>query len=87
MKYLEWNNVISEFFFNPANAGKDVHLYLTRNDIISIASQHFNEETEDEIEEDEIEEDVLEEEVFEDEVDDLDEDDLYEEDEEETEEN
>lgn len=49
MKYLEWNNIISEFFFNPANAGKDIHLYLTRNDIISIANQHFNEETEDEI--------------------------------------
>jgi hypothetical protein len=49
MKYLEWNNIISEFFFNPANAGKDIHLYLTRNDIISIASLHFGEETEDEI--------------------------------------
>ena len=49
MKYLEWNNIISEFFFNPANAGKDIHLHLTRNDIITIASLHFNEETEDEI--------------------------------------
>lgn len=49
MKYLEWNNLIAEFFFNPSNAGKDIHLYLTRNDIISIASLHFDEETEDEI--------------------------------------
>lgn len=49
MKYLEWNNIISEFFFNPANAGKDIHLYLTRSDIINIARLHFKEETEDEI--------------------------------------
>lgn len=49
MKYLEWNNVISEFFFNPANAGKDIHLYLTKSDIINIARLHFKEETEDEI--------------------------------------
>lgn len=49
MKYLEWNNIISSYFFNPANAGKDIHLYLTKNDIISIASQHFKEQTELEI--------------------------------------
>lgn len=49
MKYLEWNNIISEFFFNSANAGKDIHLYLTRRDIIGIASFYFKEETEDEI--------------------------------------
>jgi len=49
MKYLEWNNIISEYFFNSANAGKDIHLYLTKYDIISIAKQHFNEETDDEI--------------------------------------
>ena len=52
MKYLEWNNIISEHFFNPANAGKDIHLYLTKNDIINLARQYFNEETEDEIWED-----------------------------------
>jgi hypothetical protein len=49
MKYLEWNNIISEYFFNPANAGKDIHLYLTKYDIISIAKQHLDEETDDEI--------------------------------------
>lgn len=49
MKYLEWNNIISAYFFNPNNAGKDVHLYLTRNDIVGLARQNFNEETEDEI--------------------------------------
>ncbi|MBW8200901.1 hypothetical protein [Flagellimonas abyssi] len=49
MKYLEWNNIISAYFFNPFNTGKDIHLYLTKNDIINIARQHFNEETDDEI--------------------------------------
>ncbi|QCR22349.1 hypothetical protein [Pontibacter sp. SGAir0037] len=49
MKYLEWNNIISSYFFNPANAGKDIYLYLTKNDIINIARQHFDIETEDEI--------------------------------------
>lgn len=49
MTYLEWNNIISEYFFNPANAGRDIHLYLTRTDIIHLAQSYFNEETEDEI--------------------------------------
>lgn len=49
MKYLEWNNRISEYFFNNANAGKDIHLYITKNDIIGLARQIFNEETDDEI--------------------------------------
>lgn len=49
MKYLEWNNIISTYFFNPSNAGNDVYLYLTKNDIVQIARQYFTEETEDEI--------------------------------------
>ncbi|MDR3326947.1 MAG: hypothetical protein LBT04_02255 [Prevotellaceae bacterium] len=49
MKYLEWNNILAKHFFFPENAGKDIHLYLTKNDIINIARQHFNEETDDEI--------------------------------------
>jgi hypothetical protein len=49
MKYLEWNNIISEYFFNPENAGKDIHLYITKIDIINIARQYFIIETEDEI--------------------------------------
>ncbi|QIY83004.1 hypothetical protein HER18_05355 [Chryseobacterium sp. NEB161] len=49
MKYLQWNNVISAYFFNSTNLGKDIYLYLTRKDIINIARQYFNEETEDEI--------------------------------------
>jgi len=49
MKYLEWNNIIALHFFNPSNAGKEIHLYLTKNDIISLARQNFSEETEEEI--------------------------------------
>lgn len=49
MKYLEWNNIISAYFFNSVNSGKDIHLYLTKNDIISLGKPNFTEETEDEI--------------------------------------
>ncbi|WAC41070.1 hypothetical protein [Pedobacter sp. SL55] len=49
MKYLEWNNIISAYFFNSANAGKDIYLYLTKNDIIGLGKASFVEETEDEI--------------------------------------
>jgi hypothetical protein len=49
MKYLEWNNIISAYFFNLANAGKEIHLYITRNDIVELGKPYFNEETDDEI--------------------------------------
>lgn len=49
MDYLEWNNVISEYFFTPTNAGKSIHLYVTRTDIVHLARKHFDEESEDEI--------------------------------------
>lgn len=49
MQYLEWNNIISEYFFNPANAGRNIHLYTTKADIIHLASKYFEEESEDEI--------------------------------------
>lgn len=46
MKYLEWNNIISRHFFNNKNAGRDIHLYLSKADIINIASAYLNTETE-----------------------------------------
>lgn len=49
MQYLEWNNIIAEYFFNSANAGKDIHLYTTKADIIHLANENFIEESEDEI--------------------------------------
>ena len=49
MNYLQWNNIVSEYFFNPANAGKDIHLYLTKNDIISLGRNFFNTVNEDHI--------------------------------------
>ena len=49
MKYLEWNNIISSYFFNPLNAGKEIHLYLTKNDIINIAGEYFIDYTSEEI--------------------------------------
>jgi len=49
MKYLEWNNIISAYFFNTANAGKEIHLYLTKNGIVSLGRPSFGEESDDEI--------------------------------------
>lgn len=49
MDYIEWNNIISEYFFNPTNAGKNIHLYTTRTDIIYLAKKYFEEESDDEI--------------------------------------
>jgi len=49
MTYLEWNNIISAYFFNSANAGKEIHLYLTKNDIISLGKPSFSVETDEEI--------------------------------------
>lgn len=49
MKYLEWNNIISAYFFNPANAGKEIHLYLTKNDIIELGKATSRELKDDEI--------------------------------------
>lgn len=49
MKYLQWNNAISEYLFNSANSGRDVYLYLTKVDIILIGSIYFDIETEEEI--------------------------------------
>jgi len=40
MNYLEWNNIISEYFFNPSYAGKDIHLYMTKTDIVHLAKQY-----------------------------------------------
>jgi hypothetical protein len=41
MNYLEWNNLIGQYFFNSKNAGKDVHLYITKGEIISLAKDFF----------------------------------------------
>lgn len=49
MKFIEWNNIISEYFFNAANAGKNIHLYITQKEIVHLAKKCFEEESEDEI--------------------------------------
>lgn len=49
MKYLQWNNIISAYFFNSANAGKDIYLYLTKSDIISLGRTHLIKETEEDV--------------------------------------
>jgi len=49
MRYFEWNDIVSEYFFNPSNAGKDVYLYLTKNDIIGLARHCFEQSSDEEI--------------------------------------
>ncbi|WP_352422999.1 hypothetical protein [Proteiniphilum sp.] len=49
MKYLEWNNIISAFFFNPANAGKDVYLYLTKGELIGLGRKYLEDEKDEDI--------------------------------------
>jgi hypothetical protein len=41
MKYLEWNHIIGEYFFNPSNAGKEILLYLTQKEISELGVQKF----------------------------------------------
>lgn len=36
MNYLEWNNIITEHLFNPTKAGKDVYVYVTKEDIVNL---------------------------------------------------
>ena len=52
MNFLEWNNLIAKHFFNPDQAGKDIHLFITKQEIINLAKENFNEETDQEIWED-----------------------------------
>ena len=47
MNYLAWNNIIGGYFFNPSNAGKDIHLYITKEEIIALAKEFFPEESND----------------------------------------
>ncbi|OQP44236.1 hypothetical protein A4H97_33320 [Niastella yeongjuensis] len=41
MKYLEWNSLIGEYFFNPSNAGKEVLLYITKKEISELGIKNF----------------------------------------------
>jgi hypothetical protein len=52
MNFLEWNNHIAKHFFNPDQAGKDIHLFITKQEIINLAKENFEEETDQEIWED-----------------------------------
>ncbi len=41
MKYLEWNHIIGEYFFNTSNAGKEVLLYITKKEISELGISKF----------------------------------------------
>lgn len=42
MNYSEWNDLLAKIFFNPENAGKDIYLYLSKQDLINHARNKFN---------------------------------------------
>ena len=49
MKFLEWNNLLAKHFFNPDHAGKEIHLFITKREIINLAKDNFEEESDSEI--------------------------------------
>jgi len=49
MKYLEWNNLIAKHFFNPEQAGKEIHLFITKQEIINLAKENLEGKTNGEI--------------------------------------
>ncbi|MBK9378398.1 MAG: hypothetical protein IPM86_09255 [Saprospiraceae bacterium] len=42
MKYLQWNHIIGEYFFNPNKADKEVLLYITQKEISDLGRIKFN---------------------------------------------
>ena len=52
MTFLDWNNIIAKHFFNQDQAGKDIYLFITKQEIINLAKENFLEETNQEIWED-----------------------------------
>lgn len=42
MKYLQWNHIIGEYFFNPSKAGNEVLLYVTQKEISELGIHKFN---------------------------------------------
>ena len=49
MNYLDWNNHIANFFFRTENAGKDIHFYLTKHDLIKYSRPNFSGTSDEEI--------------------------------------
>lgn len=49
MKYLDWNAHITNLFFKPENAGRDIHFYLTKQDLVRYSRAIFDGKSDDEI--------------------------------------
>lgn len=45
MTFLEWNTHIAKHFFHPGHAGKDILLFISKQEIINLVRPDFNEET------------------------------------------
>lgn len=44
MNYIAWNQLIGKYFFNESMAGKEVFLFMPKEDLISIAKPFFDSE-------------------------------------------
>ncbi|MEO8150417.1 MAG: hypothetical protein ABI723_22490 [Bacteroidia bacterium] len=49
MNFFEWKNRISKHFFNPDHAGRDIHLFITKQEIINLGKDDFIDAAENEI--------------------------------------
>ncbi|SDJ58826.1 hypothetical protein SAMN04487898_103331 [Pedobacter sp. ok626] len=48
MNFIRWNNLIGGYFFKPEHAGKDVHLFMTKGDIIALGKPNMKDDHTDE---------------------------------------
>ena len=39
MNYLEWNNAIGKWFFNEEKAEQEVHLFISKHDIVKVGKE------------------------------------------------
>lgn len=49
MRLLDWNSLLVEHFFNPSKSGKEIHLYISRQEIINLARPSFENESDQQI--------------------------------------
>lgn len=49
MKYLEWNNAIGAYLFKPDNAGNNMHIYVSKPDIVNIGRKLASGKSDEEI--------------------------------------
>jgi hypothetical protein len=49
MNYLEWNNIVAKHFFNPDQVNKEIHLFISKQEIINLGKNSYPEKSDLEI--------------------------------------